>query len=331
MKHVLRGFLQQQDSSMWRKNVNRSSSPVVPVVCLILAMIIWASSFIALKVAFQTYDSMVVIFGRMFIASICFMFFLPNFRKTYFQWKDLKYILLMAFFEPCLYFIFEAKALENTTASQAGMITAMLPLMVAVGASIILKERVSVKTIIGLMLAIAGACLLSLFASPSAYAPNPSLGNFLEFLAMACAAGYTITLKQLTARYHPFFLAAMQAFVGSLFYFPFLFFVSTPMPAHFEPVGTISIIYLGVVVTLGAYGCYNYGVSRIPASQASAYINMIPVFTIILARIILGEKFTPGQYLASVLVFIGIFVSHERRPQKIEYISQENVKSGTRT
>ena len=44
-------------------------------IALILAMLIWASSFIALKFTFQTFDPMFVIFARMFIASLCFLLF----------------------------------------------------------------------------------------------------------------------------------------------------------------------------------------------------------------------------------------------------------------
>jgi drug/metabolite transporter (DMT)-like permease len=44
-------------------------------------------------------------------------------------------LILLAFFEPCLYFIFEAAALSYTTASQASMITALCPVMVALAAA----------------------------------------------------------------------------------------------------------------------------------------------------------------------------------------------------
>ena len=110
-----------------------------------------------------------------------------------------------------------------TTASQAGMITAMLPLMVAVGARVVLGEILTVRTMAGFGVAIVGACWLSMAGQPSMDAPNPMLGNFLEFMAMVCATGYIISLKHLTARYSPFFLTAVQAFLGAVFFFPFLF------------------------------------------------------------------------------------------------------------
>ncbi len=92
---------------------------------------------------------MQVIFGRMFIASLCLCIFIPSFRKLNWRRRDLKYLLIMAVCEPCLYFIFEAKALELTSASQAGMITAMLPLLVAILAWGLLKEQITRQTLAG--------------------------------------------------------------------------------------------------------------------------------------------------------------------------------------
>jgi drug/metabolite transporter (DMT)-like permease len=218
--------------------------------------------------------------------------------------------------EPCLYFLFEASAIENTAASQAGMITAMLPLMVAIAAGIYLKEVVTGRTIAGFLVAIMGACLLSLAAEVNVNAPNPVLGNFYEFLAMVCATGYTISLKRLSLRYDPVFLTALQAFTGSIFYLPFLFLPSTALPSRFDAVPALSIVYLGIFVTMGAYGLYNYAVSKVPASQAAAFVNLIPVFTVILGRIILGENFTALQYAASAIVIAGVFMSQDMTRRK---------------
>ena len=207
---------------------------LLPVFSLILAMLLWASSFVALKLAFRGYHPMQVIFGRMFIASLCFVIFIPSFRKLNWRRRDLKYLLIMAVCEPCLYFIFEAKALQLTSASQAGMITAMLPLLVAILAWGLLKEQITRQTLAGFILAILGACWLSLASDTSTDAPDPLLGNFFEFLAMVCAAGYTVSLKHLTNNYPPLFLTAFQAFVGSLFFFPFLLLPEIGFPADWD-------------------------------------------------------------------------------------------------
>ena len=130
---------------------------------------------------------------------------------------------------------------------------------------------------------------------------------------MVCGAGYGILLKQLTNRgFNPFFLTAIQAFAGSIFFFPALFFPSTVLPVSFEPMSALAVVYLGSAVTLGAYGCYNYGVSRISAGQANSYLNLIPVFSVIMGMVMLDETLNFQQCIACILVFGGIFLSQHR-------------------
>ena len=293
--------------------MSEKTRQMLPFFSLVLAMLLWASSFVALKLAFRGYHPMQVIFGRMFIASLCFIVFIPAFRKVKWRRRDLKYLLIMAVCEPCLYFIFEAKALELTSASQAGMITAMLPLLVAILAWSILKETIRRQTLIGFTMAILGACWLSVASEITAEAPNPLLGNFCEFLAMVCAAGYTIALKHLSDHYPPLFLTAFQAFLGCLFFFPFLLIPDIGFPRHLETTPLLAVLYLGTFITFGAYACYNFGVSRIPASQAAGFVNLIPVFGVLLGMLILGERLNAEQWLACGLVFCGVWISSRRK------------------
>ena len=281
---------------------------LVAVACLVLAMALWGSSFIALKLAFQEVAPHWVIFARMALGSLIFL--------AAWRWRgtldyrpgDWKYLLGLAACEPCLYFIFEALALQHTSASQAGMITALLPLLVAVGAYALLHERITRGTMAGFLLAVVGAVWLSLASESDGHAPQPLLGNFYEFLAMLCATGYTLLLKHLSSRYSAFFLTAMQAFIGSIFFLP-LASITSPVPESVSALGIGAMIYLGTVVTVGAYGLYNFGVSRLPASQATGFINLIPVFTLIFAWGLLGERLTGVQLLAAGLVFVGVALS----------------------
>lgn len=285
----------------------------LPILALVMAMVLWSSSFIALKIAFRAYDPMFVIFGRMLVASICFLLIGKRIvRSLDYQKGDYKLILFMAFCEPCLYFIFEAKAVENTTASQAGIITAMLPILVMISAALFLKETVTKKSWLGALIAVAGVFWLTAESSPSSDAPNPALGNFLEFLAMVCAAGYTISLKSLTNRYSPFFLTAIQAIIGCLFYFPLLFLPSTELVGQWDPQSGMAIIYLGAVVTLGAYGLFNYGIKCLPANKGTIFVNLIPIFSVILGWLVLGETFTVYQFFAGLLILTGVYISQQQ-------------------
>ena len=279
------------------------------VGALVIAMMVWATSFVALKSAIGPLGPMSVIFGRMLFASLCFVYFIKQFTKLHFTKKDIKYIAIMTLFEPCMYFIFEAKALQNTSAAQAGIITSMMPLITAVGAGFILKEVITKRVILGAVLAVMGAIWLSLSASSDANAINPLLGNTLEFLAMICGAGYAISARHLSAKFSPLFLTAIQAFVGAIFFLPFAIYEYNTMEMHITQSAFLWTLYLGVVVTLGGYGMFNFALGRIEASKASVFINLIPIFAVIAAYILLGERLKFVQFLASGLILTGLFIS----------------------
>ncbi|NVK42075.1 MAG: DMT family transporter [Oceanospirillaceae bacterium] len=288
----------------------------LPMLCLMLAMLLWASSFVVLKFAFAYYDPMVVLTGRMLVASCCFVWLLRRFGPVDYRAGEWKLIGALMLAEPCLYFLFEANALQYTSAAQAGMITALLPLLVAVGAWFCLRERLQKQAWGGFGLAVVGAIWLSLAAEESAMAPNPLLGNFLEFCAMLCATVYTLCLKQLSSRYSPWLLTALQSFCGTLFFLPSLALPQVALPQAWVPEAVAAILFLGIAVNIFAYGLYNLGVSWIPASQASAYINLIPVFTLLLAYLLLRETLNAEQLAASALVIGGVILSQWQPPRR---------------
>ncbi|GLQ32894.1 hypothetical protein GCM10007876_33730 [Litoribrevibacter albus] len=270
-------------------------------------MFIWASSFIALKISFEVLHPSQVLFGRMLVASLFFLALLRWMKSIQYQAGDWKFILAMVVMEPCLYFIFESIALQNTTASQAGVVTSLLPLLTAIGAVLALKEQMNRTMWFGFLMAMIGAIILSLGSESTESAPNPILGNFFEFLAMVCAAGYTLIVKHLITRYSALFLTALQAWSGVLFFVGPAFYF--PMPEEVGLVAIGSILYLGVFVSLGAYGLYNYAMAHVPATQASAFVNLIPVFTVLIAFVVLDERFNLYQLMACGLVIVGLVIN----------------------
>jgi drug/metabolite transporter (DMT)-like permease len=281
----------------------------IGILSLIFAMFIWASSFIALKAAMEDLGPFTVIFLRMFIASLCFVYFIKSFLKYKFSKKDIKFILLLALFEPCLYFIFESKALQLTSASQAGMITSLMPIITAMAAGYFLKEIITKQLIIGSLIAMSGAIWLSLQGATSLSSPNPLLGNFLEFLAMICGAGYTITARYLSDNYSALFITAIQAFIGVIFFAPLFVYEYFTIPLNITMNSFLWVFYLGVVVTLAGYGLYNYALTKIKASKAAVFVYLIPVFTLILAYFVLDEKLSISEFIACFVILFGVFIS----------------------
>ena len=279
-------------------------------IALLIAMVIWSTSFVVLKATFRFYDPMFVIWGRQAVAALLFLFIIRRlWGRCSYKKGDIKLLLAMAIFEPCLYFTFEAAAIVNTTASQAGIITSTLPLLVAVTAYFTLKERVTITGVTGFVTAIGGAVILSIFSDTTEAAPDPVMGNFLEFLAMVCATGYTISLKRLSSRYDPFFLTAFQCFTASIFFMPFVLLRERGMPEHLLIMPSIGVLYLGIAVTMLAYGLYSVGISRVRAGTAAAFVNLIPVFSVFWGWLFLGETMNAVQYAGCALVFLGVYLS----------------------
>ncbi|WP_230370428.1 DMT family transporter [Paludibacterium denitrificans] len=257
---------------------------MLPYLALTTAMLLWASSFIALKYVFAVFDPLVVLFARMVIASLCLLPLLWRASLALaVSARRLEMAVGPGLAEPCVYFLCEAKALQYTSVSQAGIITATLPLLVAVSAMLFLKERQGRQMWLGIAVSFAGVAWLSLSGESSQSAPNPLLGNALEFMAMLCAAAYVLITKKLSARYSALSITGIQSLLGSLWFGAWVAtpWVSLPTSLPFWP--SLWVVYLGAGITLGAYGLYSWSVSKVPVSMAAAFINLIPVFTIILA------------------------------------------------
>ena len=183
-------------------------------------MLLWASSFIALKSAFVVYPPMWVIAGRMVVGLCCFLLLGKRLLNFKYRAGDWRLLFLISICEPCIFFLLESLALTYTSASQAGMMTAMGPVLTALAALIFLQERLSKMRWLGFFIAMSGVVILTIYSEEDVHAPNPLLGNSLEFLAMICAAVYSIGFKMLSVRYSAVSLTACSRWSALAFLFP---------------------------------------------------------------------------------------------------------------
>ena len=276
-------------------------------LCFLIATFLWGSSFVALKAAIDIYPPSFVIFLRMLITLLICLCLWRWIKRFEYQQGDWKWLLVMSLAEPCLYFLFEGYAMQYTSASQAGVIVSCLPLMVALFAFFLIQEKLSKQIIIGFSLCITGSVLLSVVSPNTGHAPNPLLGNTLEFLAMICAAFYVVSMKHLLNRYSALSLITLQGFSGTVFFAPFLLFIE--LPPHHDVNALMNIVYLGSAVTLGAYGMYNYGLAKTSVLTAAAYSNLVPIFALLLSALLLNEVLTLWQWASIFVVFAGIVIS----------------------
>lgn len=280
-------------------------------LCLTGAIFLWGTSFMATKTALVGFSPMVVVWLRMSLASLVVLAVrkripAPEYRKG--DWKVLGFLCLM---QPCLYFLFESYAVNLTTSSQAGMISSLVPLFVAVGAWAILKEPMSFKGGLGLAVSIGGVIWLSLGGEPGVTAPNPLLGNLLAVGAMASAAVYMVAMKRLSVRYSTWWLTGMQCVAGVLFFLPG---AVMGVPGGLDAIPLASwqaVAYLGLFVTLGAFGLYNMAMTFMPAGKAAMAINLVSPVALVAGWAMLGETMTPMQLAACGVVGAGVWLGRK--------------------
>ena len=297
-----------------------SGSRARPLLYLGGTVLFWGTSFVAIKTALGSFSPMMVMWLRMTIASLVFLPFWRRVPRPAYRRGDWKLLALAVLFIPCLYYLLEGYAVQFTTSSQAGVISAVMPLIVAAGAWLILGERIGWQGAVGIGVSMLGVAILSSAGVAQEAAPSPALGNMLELGAMIAAAGSTLTVKHLSARYDPWFLTGLQAAVGVVFFAPLAFASGTEGLTSATSQAWVAVVYLGTFCSLGAFGLYNSALKLMPASRAALAINLIPAVALFAGWVLLGEALTPLQLGACVLI-VGAVVFAEvsgRLPSEAE-------------
>jgi drug/metabolite transporter (DMT)-like permease len=293
--------------------------PLVPFLCLAGAVLLWGTSFVAMKYALTGFSPLAVVFLRMALASALLALVWGRVPKAGRRRGDLKWLGLMCLLQPCLYFLLEGYAVALTTSAQAGMISSLVPLLVAAGAGAFLREPLTARMVWGIFLSLCGVVWLSLGGTAEHNAPNPALGNVLELLAMCCASGYMLVLKHLSSRYDSWHLTGLQVFAGALFFLPGALatepgWLAAPASAlaAVPSDAWLAVAYLGGVVTLAAFGLYHKAVACLSSAQAAASINLVPLVAVFAGGLLLGETLAPGQFAACALILAGVLLGQSR-------------------
>lgn len=291
----------------------RKANYTLPFIALTASVFLWGSTFAGTRIALRTLDPMIILWIRMAAANLVTLPFAGKLVPGNYRKGDWKYLIPMMLFQPCLYFLLESNALRFTTSSQAGVVAASVPLLVALGAWMFLKEKIGTGTVMGMMLSILGVAVLTFSQKAGSQASNPLLGNTLEFLAMICAAGNILIIKKLSNRYSAWTLTAMQNLTGLFFFSPGLYKIIQNEGITWTPGVLALVVYMGIFASLVAFGLYNWGMSHLPASKASSFINLVPVTAIIFGWTILGEGLNPIQIAAAAAVLAGVVISQRNQ------------------
>ena len=282
----------------------------------VTAMIFWGMSFVWSTQVYQNLNPTATIFLRLVVATVFLTTILFVFRlNEKIQKKHLGLFAIAALFEPFLYFIFEGYGLKNSSPVIGAGIIALIPLVTPIAARIFLKERLTPMNIVGFIISFAGVIVmllnknLELTASPK--------GILFLCGSVVVAVGYSIALIRLTKLYKPLTITWMQNIVGMIYFIPMVIIMEHFEPSNFANVGAyiVPLVCLGIFCSAGAYALWAFAFSKLGASKANVYSNLIPVFTAIFSYLLTIESLTVNKIIGIVVVVAGLILS-QMKPNK---------------
>lgn len=287
------------------------------------AMIMWSMTFVWFKIVNEVYPPFTIVFLRLLVSSIVMLgiaAFTSILQKLHRQ--DVARFLLLAFVYPFVYFIAESIGLTIIHASLAAVIISTIPLIVPVGAYLLLNERITAFNIIGILISFMGVLIVILNRDFSVNA-EPA-GLLLMLLAVFCAVGYTLMVKKLTERYTAYSITTYQNIFGTFMFLP-LFLIFDLQDFAAAPHTLKAILNLGYLAIFGssiAFILFNYSIKTIGATRTETFSNLIPVLTAVFAWFMLGEELGLKKIIGIGVVLVGLFLSQMRsRKRPYEHLA----------
>ena len=279
----------------------------------ILAMILWGMSFIWSTQAYANLNPTTTILMRLVVATVFFTAILFIFRlNEKVKEEHLGLFALAAMFEPFLYFIFEGYGLKNTSPVIGSAIIAMIPLVTPIAARFFLKERLTPMNIVGFIISFVGVIVLLLNKNLE-FTASPK-GILFLCGAVLVAVGYSIALIRLTKLYKPLTITWVQNIIGMIYFIPLALIMERFQPSAFANVQEyiVPVVCLGVFCSAIAYALWAFCFSRLGASKANVYSNLIPVFTAIFRYLLAIEEMTTFKIIGILVVVAGLVLSQMR-------------------
>ncbi|MGQ1908722.1 DMT family transporter [Marinifilum sp. RC60d5] len=280
---------------------------------IILAMLFWSFSFVWVKIVYLVYNPITTVFLRLIISTaLLFIIGKSIGRIQKINKCDRVQLVLLAFFEPFLYFMGESFGLKLVSSTLGAVIISTIPLFSPIAAYFFHKEKISPKIVLGILVSIIGVGViifnkqLNLIASP--------VGIALLFLAVGSAVAYSTVLKNLASKYNPLTLISYQNLVGIIFFLPPFLIFDLQYFISAQPTTEVwlAIIQLAVFASSLAFIFFTYGLKYLGINKSNIFINAIPVFTAIFAFFVLNETLSFQKMMGISIVIGGLFLSQAK-------------------
>lgn len=281
---------------------------------LSLAMIFWAFSFVWVKQAYESFNPSTVVLFRLIISATLLYVILKYLKKLNpLKKKDIKWFLLLAFFEPFMYFVGESFGLKYVSSTMGAVIISTIPLFAPVADRLFFKTRVTWLNVTGIVISFTGVLIIVLEKDLSLNAPL--YGIMMLFLAVMAAIGYTVVLKKIPMHYNAVSIITYQNAIGSLYFLPLFLTLDLQHIENTEVSrqAIFSIVQLAIFASSAAFIFFTSSIRIIGITKANAFVNMIPVFTAIFAWWLLDEPLSVKKFVGIAIVIGGVFISQIKK------------------
>lgn len=290
-----------------------------------LASGFWGCGFFFGKIALAEMNVGAMVFYRFAFAMLGLlpMLFTHPSRLNRREWS---WLLFGSFLGIPVQFLLQFRGLAMTTVSHASLMVGTMPVILAIGAVIFAHERLRVLGWLALAVSTTGAALIALGGDHHAATANgPSLtGDLLVVVSMFIALFWILINQRLIAKHSPVVVSAYGLLAGFL-----MLCVCVPPIWGLPPVHGISgkawvaLAASGLLCTASTTLLWNWGMTRVPASQAGVLLNIEPLMGSVLGVVILHEHLGGLAYAGAAMIVLAAWTLTTRASPLPEEMASE--------
>ncbi len=291
-------------------------APVVAILSLLGATLFWAGNYVVGGAAVADMEPSSLVLLRWLFAAIPLLLIAqfveqPNWRLVLRAWP---WLLSLALLGLLAYTLLLYSALKHTDALNASLINAFNPALITLGAALFLRERLTITSVIGTLIAFLGVLVVLTRGHLAAIADGGfGLGDILMIAAIIAWTGYTI-IGRLAPHLPPLsFTAAQAALATVVMAVTCTIRGGLDLPSSTQ--STAALVYIVVFPSVLSYLLWNHALRTISASSAGVFLNLITVYTALMT-IALGRPIELAQIIGGCIVLGGVAVTNASRRQR---------------
>ena len=302
-------------------NIKGEATPAAPsngraFAALAAAGCLWGTGFLFGKWALTELSVGQLVLYRFLFASIGFApitWQALRRPETRIARQDFTLMFVAALVGVPIQFLIQFAGLARTTVSHASLMVGALPVLLAAGSALFAHEHVTRGRWLALFASMIGAGLIAFGASSGEAGTQASLsGDLLVALSLVAAVVWILITQGLmkTGRYSPVIASAYVITAGTLMLVVWVVGTEGFPPIHLSARTWASVVASGILATTVTTYLWNWGLARVPASQAGVFLNLEPVVGALLGVILLHDVLGSFSILGGLLVIgAAVFVA----------------------